>query len=69
MTDVEEFFAKQMKDPAFKREYDALQEEFSKAEAETFGNTEGERPGLSEEARRRMDEAPEKFEKETAAEV
>lgn len=69
MTDVEEFFAKQMKDPAFKREYDALQEEFSKAEAETFGNTEGELSGLSEEARRRMDEVAEHFEKETAADV
>lgn len=69
MTDVEEFFAKQMKDPAFKREYDALQEEFSKAEAETFGNTEGELSGPSEEARCRTDGAAEHFEKENAAEV
>lgn len=69
MTDVEEFFAKQMKDPAFKREYDALQEEFSEAEAEIGGNPEGERPGPSEEARCRTDEAAEHFEKETAADV
>lgn len=33
MTDVEKFFEEQMKDPEFKREYDALENEFSIAEA------------------------------------
>lgn len=42
MTDVEEFFAEQMKNPEFKQEYDALQEEFSNAAASIKQSTDND---------------------------